>query len=216
MWPIALNSLEHKQQSTTHAGVFLGLSWVALLCTVSLQDTQPSSFKGNLEKACPHPQRTVLSILDLLQVKRHQDIGWVICNSAPHALKATYHHSAKDIHFPQCPPMSSPQITVALQSLSNTATAPFAGRKLSLSLPSQFRCWQSAEPGGDLKETTFLPLLRNPERYQSTTPMFPFPKDGLGPDREQLSHHANALAAGCLGQERLGLQPKGRRSASFS
>lgn len=83
-----------------------------------------------------------------------------------------------------------------------------------LALPSQCRCWQSAEPGGHLKKTTFLPLLRNPEKYQNTTPTFPFPKYGLSPDQEQLSH-TNALAAGCLGQEQLGLQPKGQQSASF-
>lgn len=66
----------------------------------------------------------------------------------------------------------------------------------------------SAEPGGDLKETTFLPLLRNPERYQSILPMFPFPKDRLSPEQEQLRHHANALAAGCLEQGRWVSSPK--------
>jgi len=42
VWPTALNPLEHKQLSTTHIGVFMDLSWITLLCTVSLQGTQPS------------------------------------------------------------------------------------------------------------------------------------------------------------------------------
>lgn len=56
---VALNALEHNQ-------LVLGSFWASagLLCSVSLQDTQLSSFKGNLEKACPpfpqnrpeHPQ----------------------------------------------------------------------------------------------------------------------------------------------------------------
>lgn len=99
----------------------------------------------------------------------------------------------KDIHIPEhVPPprTSSPKITRTLQSLSSAATAPFAGRKMSLSLPlSQSQCWQSAEPGGDLKEATFLP--RNPEKYQNLTPTFPFLKDGPSPGQEQLSQQAN-------------------------
>ena len=81
-------------------------------------------------------------------------------------------------------------------------------------LPTQSRCCQSAEPGGDLQETTFLPLLRNHERYQSTIPMFPFPNDGLRPDQEKLSHHANAL--GCrMSWTRMDGSPAQRRTVSF-
>lgn len=109
--------------------------------------------------------------------------------SNPHAQAASYPQGHP--HSRTRPPhTSSPKITMTLQSLSSAATAPFAGRKMSLSLPlSQSRCWQSAEPGGDLKEATFLP--RNPEQYRNLTPTFPSLKDGPSPGQEQLGQQAN-------------------------
>lgn len=103
----------------------------------------------------------------------------------------------KDIHVPEHVVSPPPRYQLAQDHNGLAVTVEYSHSTICwqenvtvLASPSQSRCWQSAEPGGDLKEATFLP--RNPEKYRNLTPTFLFPKDGPSPDQEQLSHHANS------------------------
>lgn len=139
-------------------------SWIQLRHSV-LQDTQPSEFKGNVKKPCPCPYRTALSILDLLRVTCHQDFSWVACNSVcveGHLPPLSQGYSVSKISLHEIP---QDHTGLGVTVTYSHRTLCWQENLTVLASPSQSRCWQSAEPGGDPKETTFLPLLRNPERY---------------------------------------------------
>lgn len=119
-------------------------------------------------------------------MKCHQDTGWVTCSST--CLKGHLPPLSQGHQLSKMPHHGLPQLTLAWQQLSDTDIAPCAGGKCPCPcLALSIQLLSSAEPGGDLKETTFLPLLRNPERYQSTPPTFPFPKGRLSNNSDQSS-----------------------------